>query len=350
MSAALASPELDLEPGPPPQRLTGAQRAATLLMLLGEEHGRPIWAELSDGEIKQVCLAMADLGSVRPETITRIMADFIADLDGIGVVTGDTARAEELLSKIFPADRVAAIMAEVRGSSEGRQVWRRLAGVPPEILASFLRDEYPQTVAVILSRMSSEHGGRVLALLPDELAVDVVDRMLRLQAVRPEAIENIEEMLHVEFLAKGPVRLGRDPYEVMADRFNVFDRPTEARFLAALGTRNREAAQRVREKMFTFDDVLKLDAASIQTVMRQINKDVLARALKGSSEEARAFFLANMSSRAGKNLVDDIEAMGPIRMKDVDDAQGKIVALAKELADKGEIQINKGRGEEDLVA
>ncbi len=136
---------------------------------------------------------------------------------------------------------------------------------------------------------------------------------------------------------------------MMAEVFNAFDRQTEGRFLTALDEVNREAAKRIRELMFTFEDLGKLDAAAVQTLMRQVDKDALARALKGASEEIRTFFLGNMSTRAAKMLQDDMSAMGPVRLKDVDEAQMKMVNLAKDLADKGEIVIAKGNSEDELV-
>jgi flagellar motor switch protein FliG len=286
----------DLGDGSPPERLSGPQRAAVLLMLLGEEHGRAIWAEFDEGEVRQVCLAMAQLGSIRSQTVLHLIDDFLQSVEGDVVVNGSVERTETLLSKVFPAERVMAIMADVKGRS-GRQVWRRMSHVPPDILAAFMKDEYPQTIAVILSHITAEQGGRVLAILPDDLASDVVGRMLKLGDIRDEALENIEDMLHREFLAPGARKTRRDPYEIMADRFGAFDRPTEARFMAALEQQSEDAARRVREKMFTFEDLLKLDAAGIQTLLRQVDKDVLGRALKGASEPLKTLFTSNMSSR-----------------------------------------------------
>lgn len=329
--------------------LTGAQKAAALLMVLGEEDGKAIWSELSDAEVKQVCLAMAELGQLKGETVAHIAQDFIGELGCTSPVRGSLSRAEELLSGVFPPDKVALIMSEVQGSSTARQIWRKLADVPPRTLAAFFRDEHPQVVAVVLSRISAELGGEVLSLLPEELAVDVIDRVLRLGEIRPEALEDIEEMLHREFLVKGGPKLGRDSYEVMAERFDAFDRPTETRVLAALEKADRDTAQRIRDRMLTFEDLLKLEPAGVQTLLRQIDRETLCRALKGGTEVAREFFMSNMSSRAAKNLQDEIEVLGQIRMKDVNDAQSRIVQAAKALAAKGEIRIPKNRSEEELV-
>lgn len=329
-------------------QLDGAQRCAILMLLLGDKHGAGIWSMLEDEEIRTVSSAMAQLGSVQPKLVETLIVDFIARLSSGGTVTGNPDRTEELLTKIFPREQVSLMMADIRGAS-GRRMWQRLSHTDPEILANYLRNEYPQTVAVILSRLPADHTARVLGIFPDDLAIDVVNRMLRMDPIQKEALEHIEETLRNEFVTTIAKGSRRDPHEQMAEVFNAFDRQTEARFLAALDEQNRDAARKIRELMFTFEDLAKLDPGSIQTLMRQVDKDVLGKALKGATEGAKTFFFGNMSSRAAKNLQEDMGAMGPIRLKDVDEAQSRMVALAKELADKGEIMITKSRAEEELV-
>lgn len=335
--------------GPSLTLLTGAQRAAAVMMLLGESDGKAIWSELNDQEVKQLCLAMSELGSVKGEAIADLVEEFVGEFGEGGPVRGSLDRAQELLSSALSPERVSLIMSDLHGSSTARQVWRRLGQVPPRALATFLGNEHPQVVAVVLSRINPDLGGEVLALLPEDIAVDVIDRLLRLGEVRPEALEPIEEMLHREFVAKGPTKVGRDTYDVMAERFDAFDRPTEARLMAALGKANRDSAQRIRERMLTFEDLLKLDSAGAQTLLRQVDKDTLGRALKGASDGAREFFLSNMSSRAAKNLQDEMEVLGQIRVKEVDEAQTRMVQVAKALAAKGEIRVPKSRADEDVV-
>lgn len=331
-----------------PVALTGPQRVAALLILLGEENGGPIWSQLDDREVRTISLAMAQLGAIPGEAVERLMADFATALGATGALIGSADRVEALLAKLFPPERVAALMADIRGKA-GREVWRRLGHLPPEMLARFLSREYPQTIAVVLSRMGPEQGGKVLGLLPGALASDVVSRMLAIGEVKPEILGDIEDLLYREFFSGTVKKQEVDRYALMADRFNMFDRATEQRMMAALEADDAEAAARIREKMFTFDDLLKLDAAGCQTLLRGIDKDVLARALKGAKEEMRDFFLSNMSARASKNLQDDMEALGPLRMKEVDDAQSRLVQAAKALSDAGEIRIAKGRQDEELV-
>jgi flagellar motor switch protein FliG len=328
--------------------LSGPQRAAVLLLMLGDKHGGPIWAMLEEDEVKRVSYAMAQLGSIESKTVEQLVVDFISRLSSAGAVTGSIDRTEELLAKIFPADEVASIISDIKGAS-GRRMWQRLSHIDAEILAAYLRNEYPQTVAVILSRISPDHTARVLSILPDDFAVDVMNRMLKMDTVQKEALEHIEETLRNEFVTTISQASRRDANELMAEVFNAFDRQTEARFFSALDSVNRDAAKKIRELMFTFEDLTKLDPGSVQTLMRQMDRDTLGRALKGAPEGIREFFFSNMSSRASKNLQDEMASMGPIRLKDVDDAQTKMVNLAKELAEKGEIMISKNRAEEELV-
>jgi flagellar motor switch protein FliG len=265
-----------------------------------------------------------------------------------GALMGTYEATERLLQQYLPPERVGSIMEEIRGPA-GRNMWEKLSNVQEEVLANYLKNEYSQTVAVVLSKIGPEHAARVLAILPGELALDVVNRMLRMEAVQKDVLERVELTLRTEFMSNLSQTRRRDAHEVMAEIFNNFDRQTETRFLTALEEDNRESAERIKTLMFTFDDLIKLDPASAQTLMRHIEKDKLAVALKGAAEPVRQFFLSNMSTRAAKMLVDDMAAMGPVRLRDVDEAQVLLVNLAKDLAGKGEIVISKTRGEEELI-
>ena len=327
--------------------LTGPQRAALFLLMLGEEHGRTIWALLDEEEVRTVSHAMVQLGTVDASTVDRLIVDFIHRVSNSSV-SGSVERTEQLLMKVFPADQVATIMAEIYNTS-GKRIWTRLSQIDAEILANYLRNEYPQTVAVVLSRVRPDHAARVLTMLPDDFAMDVVNRMLKLEVVQKEALHHIEETLRLEFVGAVAQTSRRDAHEIMAEVFNAFDRQTETRFLSALDDVNREAAKRIRELMFTFEDLAKLDAGGMQTLIRSVERDVLSRALKGAPEPVRAFFFSNMSQRAAKNLQDEMDGMGPIRLKEVDEAQLAMVNKAKELSDAGEIMISKNNADDELV-
>jgi flagellar motor switch protein FliG len=331
-----------------PRKVTGIDKAAMVLLVLGDRYGAPIWAALDDDEIRMVSQAMSQLGNIDAQDVERILGEFIGKMSVGGAITGDLDRTEILLGKLLPKDRAALIMEEIRGPG-GRNMWQKLSNIQDQVLANFLKNEYPQTVAVILSKIRTDHAARVLGILPDDFALDVVMRMLKMEAVQKDVLDRIEETLRSEFIGNLSLTHRRDAHEMMAEVFNSFDRQTEMRFLTALDEKNRESSGRIRALMFTFDDLVKLDPQSIQVLLRNTDKEIMAIALKGASEPVRNFFLGNMSTRAAKNLTDDMGGLGPLRLKQIDDAQSKMVAAAKDLAAKGEIVITKNRAEDELV-
>ena len=291
---------------------------------------------------------MAGLGTVSAQVVEDLMVEFVSGMSGAGAIMGSFEQTQKLLTAFMPPDKVDTLMEEIRGPA-GRTMWDKLGNVNEAVLANYLKNEYPQTVAVILSKIKSEHAARVLAALPEDFALECCMRMLRMEPVQREILDKIEATLRVEFMSNLARTSKRDSHEMMADIFNNFDRQTEARFIAALEERNRESAERIRALMFVFEDLGKLDPGSIQTLLRHIEKDKLALALKGASEQVRQFFFGCMSTRAAKMLVDDMQALGPVRLRDVDEAQALLVNKAKEMAAKGEILISKNRGDDELV-
>lgn len=330
------------------QPLSGPERAAALMLSLGEKHGADVWQELDEDDIRSLSHAMATLGPVDPIKSEELLVEFVGQLSTTGALMGDFERTERLLTQVLPPDRVNQILEEIRGPA-GRTLWEKLANVQEDILANYLKNEYPQTVAVVLSKMRPEQSARVLGILPDDFAMDIINRMLMIDTVQKEVLESVEKTLRTEFMSNLSASRRRDTHEQMAEVFNSFDRQTEAKFMTALEEKNRDSADRIKSLMFTFDDLTKLDAAGIQTLLRSVDKDKLAIALKGANETIKEFFLTNMSSRAAKMLQDDMGAMGPIRLKDVDEAQTMLVSLAKDLAAKGEIVIMKARADDELV-
>jgi len=329
--------------------LKGDEKAAVLLLALGPEFGKPIFEELDELEIKQLSRAMVSLGPITQEMLDDLLVEFVTVMSSSGSLAGTSDSTERLLLSFLPQDRVNSIMEEIRGPA-GRNMWEKLANVPEDVLAAYLKNEYPQTVAVVLSKIDPDHASRVLAVLPEELAMDVVKRMLALDPVQKDILEKIEQTLRSEFMSTLSNVKRRDSHEQMAEIFNAFDRQTEARFMTGLEEQNRDDAERIKSLMFTFEDLAKLEASAIQTLLQRMEKRDLAVALKGANEELKEFFFANMSARAAKLLRDDMTTMGPVRLKDVDDAQSRMVSTAKDLAAKGEIVIMKGKADEAMVA
>ena len=277
--------------------LSGPERAAVLMLALGDQYGERVWKLLDDDELRQLSIVMSTLGTVEAEAVEGLLLQFVGRLSASGALMGNFDATERLLQMYLPAERVSGLMEEIRGPA-GRNMWEKLSNVQEQVLANYLKNEYPQTVAVVISKLRPEHAARVLAILPEELALDVVNRMLKMEAVQKDVIERLENTLRVEFMSNLSQTRRRDAHEVMAEIFNNFDRQTETRFLTSLEEQNRESAERIKTLMFTFDDLIKLDSASAQTLMRNVDKAKLAVALKGATDTVRQFFLGNMSTRA----------------------------------------------------
>jgi flagellar motor switch protein FliG len=318
------------------------------MLAIGESHAGKLLQMMDDEEIRVLSQQMACLGKVSSEAVENLLLDFSEHVSSAGALIGSMESTERLHSKILDAERVRRIMEEIRGPS-GRTMWDKLGNVNEAVLANYLKNEYPQTVAVVLSKIKPLHAARGLALLPENFALEVVMRMLRMETVQREILDEIERTLRNEFMTNLARTHRGDAHQLVAEIFNNFDRSTEGRFMTALEERSDESAQRVRQLMFTFEDLQRLDAAGVQVVLRQVPKEQLAVALKGASEALKDLFLKNMSVRAGKILQEDMAAMGPVRLRDVDEAQGAIVALVKSLAESNEIMLAGNDGGDEMI-
>ena len=328
--------------------LKGPEKAAMFLLASGQTHASKVFAKLQMDEIKEVTQAMARLGPVPGELVEALLRDFVERVGSPDGLIGSYHTTERLLGQFLGADKVAAIMEDVRGPA-GRTIWDKLGNVEESVLAAYLRNEYPQTIAVVLSKVRPDQAARVLAALPEEAAVETVQRMLRMELVQKEILNDVEETLRAEFMSNLARTDRRDNHEVMAEIFNSLDRSTETRFFELLEERNKEAADRVRALMFTFEDLTKIDGPGIQTLLRSVDNGKLGLALKGASEKLRELFFANLSERAAKILRDDMETMGPVRLRDVEEAQVMLVNAAKDLAAAGQIFIADGKDDEMLA-
>ena len=328
--------------------LTGAEKSSILLLSLGEEHTARIFEQLDEDEIMMLSQTMSNLGKVSANVIERLFVEFAESMSSTSSLVGSLDSTERLLARALGKDKVDAIMEEIRGPA-GRTMWEKLSNVSEEILASYLQKEYPQTVAVVLSKITSEHAARVLALLPEGYAMEVVMRMLRMDNVQKEILDDVEKTLRTEFMSNLARTNRRDSHEIMAEIFNNLERAVETKFMGNLEERSPESAEKIRSLMFTFEDLGKLDPSAIQTVIRSADKEKLPMALKGASDAMKDLFFSNMSERAAKIMKEDIAAMGPVRLKDVEEAQQSLVSTAKDLADRGEITIITSKDEDEMI-
>jgi flagellar motor switch protein FliG len=328
--------------------LSGPQKAAIFMLLISSEQSETLFERMDDEEIRKLSQAMSGLGAMLSNIVERLFVEFADQLSSAGGLVGSLSSTERLLNAALDEERVSSTMEEMRGPA-GRTIWDKLGNVNESVLANYLRNEYPQTVAVVLSKIKTDHASRVLSVLPENFSLEVIMRMLRMEPVQKDILDHVERTLRTEFMTSLASAARQDNHEHMADIFNNLDRNTESRFITALEERNRESAERIRALMFTFDDLVRLDAAGIQVLLRQVEKDQLAIGLKGAAEDVKDLFFSNMSERAGKMMREDMEDMGAVRLKDVDEAQSAIVGVAKNLADAGEIIFSTGDEESKMV-
>jgi flagellar motor switch protein FliG len=328
-------------------RYTGAEKSAIVLMSLGEE-AKQLWALLDEEEIKEVSQAMAQLGMVPSAVVEAVVQEFVQRMSGAGAVMGSLDQTQRMLANILPKEKLDGLMDEIRGPA-GKNIWDKLGNVNEAVLANYLKNEYPQTVAVVLAKVRPEHAAKVLAELPGDFAAECILRMLAMEPVQRDILDKIETTLRTEFMSNVARTSKRDSHELMAEIFNNFDRQTESRFISSLESKSRDSADRIRALMFVFEDLGKLDSGGIQTLLRAVDKSDLALGLKGASDALRNLFFSNMSERGGKLLKEDMASMGPVRLKDVDAAQARMVAQAKELAARGEIVLADGKADDELI-
>ncbi|GAB5389079.1 MAG: flagellar motor switch protein FliG [Alphaproteobacteria bacterium] len=328
--------------------LRGAERAAILVMSLDDENAARIFELLDDEEVRELSQCMANLGNVSPSVIERLFVDFAEQISSTGSVMGTFDSTERMLGRFLEKDKVGQIMEDIRGPA-GRTMWDKLGNVNEGVLANFLKNEYPQTVAVVLSKIRSDHAARVLGQLPESFAMEVVMRMLRMENVQKEVLDEVERTLRTEFMSNLARTARRDSHETMAEIFNSLDRSTESRFMTALEERNQESADKIKSLMFTFEDLGNLDPNGVQTLIKVVDKAQLTLALKGASETIKDLFFTNMSERAAKIMKEDMGGMGAVRLRDVEEAQQAMVNKAKELAASGEIMLAESGGDDELI-
>ena len=329
--------------------LTGPEKAAIFVLSLSEDLTAQIFSNMDDDEILELSQIISNLGKIGPSIVERLFVEFTEQISSTNSLVGSQDSTERLLqSSGLAGEKIDLIMEEIRGPA-GRTMWEKLGNVNEEILANFLQKEYPQTVAVVLSKIATDHSARVLTILPDGFALEVINRMLKMETVQKDILEEVEKTLRKEFMSNLAKTQRRDSHELIAEIFNNMERAVESRFFESLEKVEPESAEKIRSLMFTFEDLINLDQASIQTVIRAVDKEKLPLALKGATDSLKDLFFSNMSERAGKIMKEDMAAMGPVRLKDVEEAQQYIVTVAKDLEGRGEITVATGSGEEEMI-
>ena len=330
------------------RQFTGPQRAAALMLAMGKEKFAPIWDQLSVDEIKEVSVGIASLGRVPTTIVEHFLARFSGELGGGSGLYGSLEAAENWLGDFFSEDELGDIMSDIRGPS-GKTVWDKLSNVSDTVLASYLKNENPQTVALILHNLEPSHSARVIQTLPREIVADIIYRMLNIDTVQSDVLRRVEETLRQEFMNNLARTQRRNSHEALAEMFNSLDVKTGEFMLGDLEKLSEDDAEKIRALMFTFTDLLGLLPEAIQAIIRTAEKRDLALALKPVDDEVKQKFFSAMTERAAKLMREEMQAMGPVRARDCEEAQANLVRVAKTLADRGEIILIDPRNDDSLV-
>ncbi|HME43830.1 MAG TPA: flagellar motor switch protein FliG [Syntrophorhabdales bacterium] len=324
------------------EEISGVKKAAILLLTMDEDLSKEVIRDLDESEIELIGQEISRLESVSREIVTRINEEFTKKLQEKSThILGVPAKFKGLLNKSLGEDRAASLWQQL--STEKVNTDKFLKSCDPRILANTLKGEHPQTISLVLSNMEVKQATEVVSFLPQQVQSDVIVRMAHLERVDKKIIEEIEGVLKEQLESIGVVegrRLGG--VEVVASMLNQMNRTTESEILESIEESNPELAERIKQLMFTFEDLLKTDDKGIQLLLKEVSSDDLTLALKGASEALKERILNNMSERAAKMLKEDLEAMGPVRVSDVEKAQVKIAMVAKKLSEEGKIMLTGG--------
>lgn len=331
-------------------KLTGVQKAAILFITLGPEAASGIIKKLSDSEIQKITYEIANITSVKQNQRTEILSEFIEMNKAKDyILEGGFEYARNLLGKALGSQRAREILEKV---SEATQQYRPFAiarKADAHQLLNVISNEHPQTIALILCYLQPDKAAQIVSELPEDIQTEVAYRLATMDNTSPMVVKEIEKVLNSKLstvVRTDMTTLGG--VETLVDILNQVDRTTEKNITEGLEREDPELAEKIKQSMFVFEDVITLDDVSIQRVLREVESKDLALALKGCSEEVANAVFRNQSKRAAASLKEDIEFLGPVRLMDVEKAQQKIVGMIRRLEDAGEIIISRG-GEDAII-
>lgn len=330
------------------EKLTGLKKAAILLICLGEETAAKLLRELTDEEIFKVTRCMSEIDHIPEEIRIRVLEDFeMAAENQVGVVVKGQEFAKKLIAGTGNKDRESNLMRQFISGTEARPL-ETIAKMQPSMVAGLLEREHPQTLALVLSTQAVEHASAIIASLPEEKRADVIHRIATLDTVSPEVIDRIEDALSKEI---GIVVGAQEQRQVgglkkVVEILDIMSDNLDAEILENLEEIDPDMTEDIRKMMFTFEDLCALDGRSIQMILREVNNDSLTLALKTATDEIKEKIFTNMSNRAADMIKDDLEAMGPVRLSEVEAMQQTIVRIAMKLEEEGKIVLGRGSGDE----
>ena len=331
-------------------KMSGARKAAVVLLAMGEEATSAVLKHLSEREIEALAREMSALGQVPVPETEKVIEEFHSTaIAAESMIRGDEDIARRMLVKTLGADGARKILDRVQRSVVSTAGFASLQKVDPQQLSKFVLGEHPQTIALILAHMRTTNASQLLKSLPDQLRVDVLTRMASLEEISPDVISRVSSVIEQRLkMLGGPSREQKGGIRAVASLFNHLDRTISAPALEAIEADKPELALSIRNLMFVFEDLMRVDESGMRELVQQVDKKVLTVALKGASEEIRKKFFECMSKRAGEMMKEDMEALGAVRLRDVEKAQQEIVAVARKLEEEGVIYTG-GQAEDAYV-
>ena len=330
--------------------MSGVQKAAILLITLGPEKSAEVFKHLKEDEIEQLTLEIANTRSVSPQVKEQILSEFYeVCLAQQYIAEGGIGYAKELLEKALGEEKARDVIGKLTASLQVRP-FEFIRKTDASQLLNFIQEEHPQTIALILSYLPSSQASAVIGGLSPDKQADVARRIAQMDRTSPDVIKEVETVLERKLSS-----LVNQDYTIVGgvdsivEILNTVDRSTEKHIMETLEIEEPELADEIHRKMFVFEDILSLDDKSIQRVLREVDNNELAVALKGSNEEVQSVVLNNLSKRLATMIKEDMDFMGPVRLKDVEEAQQKIVNIIRKLEDSAEIIISRGGGDEIVV-
>lgn len=319
--------------------LRGVEKAAVLFLCIGEERGSALMRQLDEVEIQRITQAMSTLGTIPASVVEDVMREFSMGIGGGSGVVGSFEIAERMLAGFLPKDKVSEIMQDIRGPISGRNVWETFATLNEQMIHAYLSGETNQTAAAILSRVKPDVAARVLPLFPREQMTDIIQRMISLAPLPRYVLDLLEETLEKDFLRAATRRSGPDPHQRIADMFNKLDGNIFDEISDELAASDPQAFAAIKQKMFTFDDLARLDQNSLSRLIRSAEGSTVPLALRGAKKAIRDRFIEALTVRAREMLLEEMAALGPVRARDAREAQDKLIDIANDLARQNIIRL-----------
>ena len=333
----------------PFEALTGTQKSAILMMLLGEEEASEIIRNLSPKEVQHLGSAMYSVQGLDQDTVNKVLDEFleiIKQQTSLGL--GSDSYIRNVLTKALGTDKAQSVLGRITPMSSNRPI-EILDWMDARAIAEMVLDEHPQIISLVISYLEPSVGADVMNMLPVDLQADVIRRVATLETVQPDALRELESVMQQKFAANTSLRASQvGGVKAAAALMNFTQQDTEQRIMKVLGKDDKDLMQAIQENMFLFENLIESDDRSLQTLLRSVETEDIVVAMKGADEALREKLFACMSSRAAANIMDEMEALGPVRLTEVQDAQKAIINVARRLSDEGAMVL-AGRGGDDFV-